>query len=57
MTSPTSNQIVENHGFDVIYSGSFKVIVSSNFYLWWRLIGKMLMLCENETIGIQMKFN
>ena len=62
MTSPTSDQLVENH--DLFWRHlhlrsfwSFKVIFGSNFYLWCWLIGKMLMFCENETIGIQIKFS
>ena len=58
MTSPTSNHIVENYGlFWRHLQLVFKVILSSNFYLWWWLIGKLLMFCENETIGIQIKFS
>ena len=57
MTSPTSDQIVDNHGlfWHLRSFWSFKVILGSNFYLWWWRIGKMLMFCENETIGIQIK--
>ena len=43
----TSNQIVKNHG--LFWRLVQLVILSSNFYLWWWLIGKMLMFCENET--------
>ena len=38
-------------------AGYLRSFWALNFYLWWWLIGKMLMFCDNETIETQIKFS